>query len=117
MPPLYAYACSCGRTFDAYLPLSRYDEPQTCECGKRAQKVLGLNYIQAAFDPYVSPASGKVINGPRARRYDMDSTNTRPWEGLQSELKEADKRKNYADQKLEKTIENHVAGQLRGVDL
>lgn len=113
--PLYAYKCECGEAFDRYLPLSEYDAPQACECGKTAQKVLGLNFIQANFESYVSPASGNVINGPKARREDMARTNSRPWEGMESEQKEAAKRRVYADEKLAKTIENSVTDQLREV--
>jgi len=113
--PLYAYLCECGNAFDRYLPLSEYDAPQACECGKTARKVLGLNYLHTAFDPYVSPASGKVINTKRARRDDLDRTNSRPWEGLESEKKEAARRREYANQKLETTIQKSVEDQLRKV--
>ena len=113
--PLYAYECECGNTFDKYLPLSEYDAPQACECGKTARKVLGLNFLQTNFEPYVSPASGRVIESKRARRDDLDRTNSRPWEGLESERKEAARRREYADQKLESTIQKSIEDQLRTV--
>ena len=113
--PLYAYLCPKGHEFDRYLPLSEYDSPQTCECGLKARKVLGLNYIQASFEPYESPASGKIINGPKARREDLAQTNCRPWEGLDTEKAETEKRRRYADEKLEKSIQKSVEDQLRTV--
>lgn len=36
--PTYSFACECGARFDRILPMSRYDEPQMCECGLVAQR-------------------------------------------------------------------------------
>ena len=33
--PLYRYRCICGRTFEAYKPMSER-KTAVCECGKRA---------------------------------------------------------------------------------
>ena len=40
--PFYAYYCdSCEESFDRKLPISRYDEPQTCEtCHAVARKMV-----------------------------------------------------------------------------
>lgn len=38
--PTYEYECAKGHKFDRILPVARYDEPQTCECGKVAQKLI-----------------------------------------------------------------------------
>ena len=40
---------------------------------------------------YQSPVSGKWIDGRKARRDDLARTNSRPWEGLEQEKKEAAK--------------------------
>lgn len=40
--PIYAYRCeACENDFDRMLPISRYDEPQSCEtCGAVAKKMV-----------------------------------------------------------------------------
>src|SRR5882757_5802048 len=53
---------------------------------RRAQ---ALHFIQADLPGYESPASGKWIEGRKARREDMKRTGSRPWEGLAQERQEA----------------------------
>jgi putative FmdB family regulatory protein len=39
--PTYDYECpACKAAFERHLPLDRYDEPQACECGSTAKKVI-----------------------------------------------------------------------------
>ena len=44
--PTYAYKCTtCETEFDRILPISRYAEPQTCDCGSPANKqVTSVNF-------------------------------------------------------------------------
>lgn len=62
---------------------------------------------------YVSPVTGKWINSRRERAEDLKATNSRPWEGMAEEKKEADRQRAYKeaeqDAKLEKCIENTLA--------
>lgn len=45
--PTYDYECpKCGTSFDRMLPLAQYDEPQTCDCGAVATKVISpVNFV------------------------------------------------------------------------
>lgn len=47
--PVYSYECQeCGNTFDNVLPISQYNDPQTCpECGAHPAKklVVPTNFI------------------------------------------------------------------------
>ena len=53
---------------------------------------------------YVSPATGLVIAGRRARREDFARTGTRPWEGLAAEKQEAARRAQYAERALDASL-------------
>jgi hypothetical protein len=46
-------------------------------------------YIQPDIPGYESPIDGRWIEGRRARREDLKRSNSRPWEGLEQEKKEA----------------------------
>ena len=38
--PTYEYSCPAGHQFERILPVSRYDEAQTCDCGLLANKLI-----------------------------------------------------------------------------
>jgi hypothetical protein len=54
---------------------------------------------------YLSPTTGKWIEGRKARRDDLARSGARPWEGLQVEQQEAARQKQYIEQKQDKAIE------------
>lgn len=64
--PLYEYKCDNGHKFDRWLPLSKYKDPQTCECGAESLKVLSINHIQPDMEAYISPID-KTIIGSRSK--------------------------------------------------
>jgi hypothetical protein len=47
-------------------------------------------HVSGDLPAYQSPASGKWVDGRRARREDLKRTGCRPWEGLGSEKRAAD---------------------------
>ena len=53
---------------------------------------------------YVSPVTGKWVEGRVQRREDLKRTGSRPWEGLQQEKKEAARHNAYADQKVDASM-------------
>lgn len=57
---------------------------------------------------YVSPVTGKLVSGRRQRREDLLRTNSRPWEGMDSERREAQRRVAYAEQKSEERLERGI---------
>ena len=72
--PIYTYKCSKGHQFDRYLNLKDYRQPQTCECGAEAEKVIMptmLNCDIQPWDHYISPVSGELITSYKQRREDM----------------------------------------------
>jgi uncharacterized protein YchJ len=54
---------------------------------------------------YVSPASGKRITTRQERKADMKATNSREWEGMEVEKKEAARRTKEADAKFDRKLE------------
>lgn len=75
------------------------------------------DYVQEPVAPavfgdlpaYESPASGRIIEGRRQRREDFKITNTRPFEGIEQEKKEAARRVAYEDAKFDRGLEDSVA--------
>ena len=60
------------------------------------------------FEAYESPATGKVITSHQARKYDMQASGCRDWEGVEQEKKYAAKAKIEEDQRQEQKIEQWV---------
>jgi hypothetical protein len=72
--------------FERMLPVARYREPQDCACGNRAEKViLHAPRVFGDYEGYESPASGKWIEGKRARQEDLARTGCRPYEDGEKE--------------------------------
>lgn len=57
---------------------------------------------------YVSPVSGLWVEGRKARREDLKRTGSRPWEGMESERKEAARQRAYAEQRSEQKLDAAV---------
>ena len=63
--PMYDYACSeCGAEFDAICSIAERDDPQPCECGEIAKRVMsggnfmliGGGWSGGGFHPKIHPA-------------------------------------------------------------
>jgi hypothetical protein len=54
---------------------------------------------------YVSPVTGKVISGRAQRREDLRRTDSRPWEGMEQEKKEAARQQQYVEQRSEQRLD------------
>ncbi len=69
--PTYEYECLSGHHFERVLPVSRYDEPQVCECGKAASKLISRPLLAWASREcrYDCPITGKPITS-RAQHED-----------------------------------------------
>lgn len=65
--PIYDYECpKCGAEFDRMLPISRYDEPQTCDCGETAKKVISAVGFILKGDDW--PGKNLRIKGQMAQK-------------------------------------------------
>lgn len=106
--PTYEYSCAeCGRSVDEFRQVDQRHDAPVCH-GKPMFIVLCPTFVQADIAPYQSPASGKWITSRRERRDDLARTNSRPWEGMESERKEATKRKKEAEAKADAKLEHAI---------
>ena len=109
MPPLYDYECAKGHKFDRFLSLKDYKQPQKCECGEDAQKMLTptmINCDMPNWERYESPASGKLITSYKDRDRDMKEHGCVDYDpGIKEENKQRVKAK---DLEIEKQIDDTV---------
>ena len=90
--PMYGCICpKCGEYETIYRAIaSRDDTPE--HCGEKMQRIVEAPSVQVDIGGYTSPIDGRWIEGKAARREDLKRNNCRPWEGMESEKKEALKR-------------------------
>ncbi|CAB4188164.1 hypothetical protein UFOVP1165_57 [uncultured Caudovirales phage] len=62
-------------------------------------------YVQPDYPDYESPVDGRVVHGKKGRRYDLERTQSRPWEGREAEQKEVDRHNAYQEQKMDRRLE------------
>lgn len=106
--PLYEYQCPGRHKFDRILPLSRYDEPQTCPtCGQPAQKLVSAPAVHGDYAPYECPITGKVIEGRRAHVENLAKHNCRVFEP--GEREEVVRRRRAADEAFENSVAESAA--------
>lgn len=106
--PTYEWSCAtCGRREDGFRTVAERHDSPTCH-GQRMGIVISVAGVQADLPGYQSPTTGRWIEGRAARREDLKRSGARPWEGLDQEKKEAQKRlaerESKSDAKLEKVI-------------
>lgn len=58
--PLYDLRCEQGHRFERFIPLARFGERQTCECGAGARRVLcAPRVVSDSIEPTLGP-DGKL---------------------------------------------------------
>ena len=57
---------------------------------------------------YQSPVTGLWVEGRKARREDLKRTGSRPWEGMASERREAERQRQYAEKQADSRLEGAV---------
>jgi putative FmdB family regulatory protein len=111
--PIYSYACASGHRFDRYLPLSRWDEKQVCECGAQSEKRITAPMVVTDLPGYRSPVDGRWIEGKRARREDLARNNCVPYEpSIKAEYM---KRLNDDTERLGKKVEDVVEAEIHAM--
>ena len=108
--PIYVYKCKAGHQFDRFLKMDDYKQPQVCDCGEKAKKIITptmLNCDIAPWDAYISPASGKLITSYAERDRDMKATGCVDYD---PGMKDVQRKKIQAEEKaiddaVDKTVE------------
>ena len=110
--PIYEAVClKCGKYHEYIRKTSNSGETPLC-CGSATSKRI-LSAPMAQFDiqhwdAYESPATGKLITSKAERRADMKVSGCRDWEGMESEKKEAAKRKAKEEEETDRQIDHAV---------
>lgn len=74
--PMYLVECRiCQERSDIFRKMSEYDD-LPAHCGERMLRVICAPAIHADLPPYISPASGKLINSRSAQAEDLKRTNS-----------------------------------------
>ena len=74
--PTYVYLCLDGHYFERILRVADYKEPQVCECGMSATKIITPPTVFASKDIcYDSPIDGRPITSMKARLDDLARNN------------------------------------------
>ena len=104
---MYEYRCPRGHISERHRPFSEYKEATFCTCGETATRViLSPPKVFGDYEGYESPASGKWIEGRKARERDFAETGTRPYEI--GERADAIRRAAAAERELDRTVDEVV---------
>lgn len=105
--PVYEYHCAaCNVRFDAFKKMAQYKDPQFHTCGKEAERVVSLPMVAVDYPAYVSPATGKLVEGKKAHIEDLKRSGCRIFEP--GEREDAKRRAVAADKKLDTFVDNSV---------
>jgi putative FmdB family regulatory protein len=105
--PVYEYRCEAGHEFERILSTSDYLLPQTCGCGQGAEKVIRTPpRVFSDYAGYESPATGRWIEGRRARLEDLAVSGCRPYE--EGMKQDAERYRAAEEAKLDKTVDRIV---------
>lgn len=114
--PLYEYFCPAHGVFEGYAPMSASSELRACAtCGVPSARTFRTPpRVFGDFEGYESPASGKWIEGRRARAEDFARTGTRPYElgEWKTNVLRAAQAEKQADAEIDESVEQTI-GELR----
>jgi hypothetical protein len=106
--PTYEYTCSRGHiTLNITTVERRFECPSCNTCGAETNKViLHAPRIFGDYEGYVSPATGKWIEGRRARTEDLLSSGCHPYEA--GEREDAARRRAENDLRVDAAVDEAV---------
>lgn len=69
--PLYDFTCGAGHDFERFVPLARFDDAQTCECGEGARRQLSAPMVMSdCIDPRMG-ADGRLHDSLASYRHSL----------------------------------------------
>jgi hypothetical protein len=103
--PLYEAECvTCSKVTEYSQPIARRHRTPKCACGGKTKLIISAVKGFADLPDYVSPVTGKLVSGRKQRIDDLKRTDSRPWEGMEQERKEAARRKRYDDERADRQL-------------
>lgn len=104
--PLYVYQCAaCGKKEDHFRTIADRNR-NPLHCDQPMPRVLTAPLVAPDLPAYLSPVTGKLVDGRRARREDLKRTGCRPYED--GERQEAIRRRASAEAALDAKIDASV---------
>ena len=105
--PTYEYRCINGHRLEAIRPMRESALPIQCTvCFKEAPRIPSAPRVFGDFQGYVSPVSGRWVEGRRARNEDFARTGWRAYEPGEKEI--AAKAREANDRKFDAVIDEAV---------
>lgn len=123
--PLYATLCSsCAQPGTVFRRVADRDNLPLCSCGGRVDRIITAPYISPDIEPYVSPASGRVISSREQRKDEMERLGFRTYEpGVERDIENNRKRaQEKALEPIHKSVDDlvtslNVAGKLENINV
>lgn len=79
--PLYSVLCTlCGLRGQVFRRVEERDDRLVCDCGGPQQRLIDAPYLRPEIEPYLSPATGKVISSRAQRKEDLAQAGAIEWE-------------------------------------
>jgi putative FmdB family regulatory protein len=106
--PVYEYGCAWGHRFDVWKKVAELDRVEACPvCGASASRRISLPMVAVDYQGYVSPSTGKWVEGKGAHIEDLKRSGCRIYEPGETEayIKNLPKRN---EQLAEKAIDKAV---------
>lgn len=66
------------------------------------------HFVQGDYPDYESPVDGRIVHGKKGRRYDLERTQSRPWEGKDAEQREMNRQNNYDYERQDRRLDESV---------
>ena len=106
--PTYEYECQKGHKFERILPVARYDEPQTCECGNLAKKLISRPALAWASREvnYDCPITGIPITSMAQHKDNLARHGCQQYDPEMR--KDADNFRRRTQEALEKSVDETV---------
>lgn len=110
--PLYEYLCEKGHVTQEIRTVDERAAAACCvRCGGRAEKaILTPPRVFGDFEGYESPATGKWVEGRRAREEDFRVSGCRAYEA--GEMEQMQKRQADNERQLDKAVDHAVEASL-----
>jgi hypothetical protein len=110
--PIYEYICPRGHISDHWSPVEfRYNEHSCKTCGESATYKISAPRVFADYPGYISPATGKWVEGRRARMEDMRASGCRPYEvgEMQDAIRKSKEAEKELDAQVDVAVEQTIA--------
>lgn len=114
--PVYEYKCARGHVSDHFSSVDQRNDARICRCGAFSHKViLTPPRIFGDYEGYESPATGRWIEGKRAREEDLRVSGCEPYEpGTRARI---ERNRRDAEARFDASVDDAVEKTLNEITL